>query len=375
MPLFGPPDVAGLRAKGDVQGLIRALGYTGDPAVRRAAAQALGQLGDARAVEPLSLALRNLAWQQDWHDIAAATEALGRLGAPAVPALMAALQFHSQVVRVGATEALSTIGKPAVAPLIGLLGDADLEIREIAGQVLNSIGEESVEPLIAALHDPSTGRRVRAAKVLGDIQDKRAIQPLIGALRDAYPGVRQSAARALGNIPDASVIGPLVAALSDPDPTTRKVTALALGNLGNANAIPTLIPELKGIEWQAAVEALVRIGTASVEPLISSLADSKARGDTPGILENLRSSVAVTLTRMGYPQELAALVTQLYAEPRNIRAEAAAELIRLYQAGGLDRRARELILQVRPIIERPHDDARTDETHHTDEGIGAPFPV
>ena len=47
MPLLGPPDVAKLKAKGDVPGLIKALGRQRDSAVRRAAATALGHLREA----------------------------------------------------------------------------------------------------------------------------------------------------------------------------------------------------------------------------------------------------------------------------------------------------------------------------------------
>jgi HEAT repeat protein len=58
MPLFGPPNVDKLEAKGDVKGLIRTLLRQGKPSdLRVAAAEALGRLGDARAVEPLVEAL------------------------------------------------------------------------------------------------------------------------------------------------------------------------------------------------------------------------------------------------------------------------------------------------------------------------------
>ncbi len=76
MGLFGPPDVAKLKAKGDVPGLIKALGYAKDAGVRRAAAEALGQIRDATAVEPLIAALRD----QDTGVRMRAAEALGRLG-------------------------------------------------------------------------------------------------------------------------------------------------------------------------------------------------------------------------------------------------------------------------------------------------------
>ena len=58
MGLFGPPNVEKLKAKGDVPGLIKALGRQKDSALRQAASTALGHLRDACAVEPL---IRRLA--------------------------------------------------------------------------------------------------------------------------------------------------------------------------------------------------------------------------------------------------------------------------------------------------------------------------
>ena len=59
MPLFGPPNIEKLRAKGNVKGLIKALGYQKDADVRRNAVEALGGIGNARIVEPLIVALKD----------------------------------------------------------------------------------------------------------------------------------------------------------------------------------------------------------------------------------------------------------------------------------------------------------------------------
>jgi hypothetical protein len=41
MPLFGPPNVKKMKAKGNIKGLIKALDFNNDRVVRRAAAEAL----------------------------------------------------------------------------------------------------------------------------------------------------------------------------------------------------------------------------------------------------------------------------------------------------------------------------------------------
>lgn len=57
MPLFRPPNPESLKTKGDVKGLIKALHYKKDWEVRIRAAEALGMIGDPRAIKPLTTAL------------------------------------------------------------------------------------------------------------------------------------------------------------------------------------------------------------------------------------------------------------------------------------------------------------------------------
>ncbi len=71
----GKPDVDALRARGDVDGLIAALRYPKDANIRRAAADALGDLGDRRA----KVALHGALEDDDVTVRVAAQSALGRL--------------------------------------------------------------------------------------------------------------------------------------------------------------------------------------------------------------------------------------------------------------------------------------------------------
>ncbi|HEX9697363.1 MAG TPA: HEAT repeat domain-containing protein [Actinomycetota bacterium] len=73
-----PPNVEDLEATRDVEGLIKALGHKKRSDLRRAAAEALGKLGDARAVEPLIAALADKSGPAR----ETAAEALNRLGGP-----------------------------------------------------------------------------------------------------------------------------------------------------------------------------------------------------------------------------------------------------------------------------------------------------
>ena len=167
--LFGPPNVESLEAKKDVEGLIKALGYEKDDKIRLAAASALGKVGDARAVEPLTAALKEKGslWE-------AATWALGNMGAPAVESLIALLEDLDNDVRLAAVIAL------------GQTGDS-----------------RAVEPLMETLYwNLDDNVRAAAVMALGHIGDPRAIERLTVALEDADDNVSDLAAQALAKIKD-----------------------------------------------------------------------------------------------------------------------------------------------------------------------------
>lgn len=148
---------------------------------RRRAVEALGNLGDARAVEPLALLL------QDVVSVVRRTtaDALGKIGDPsAVPHLVAALEDSDWDTRRSVAKALVAIGEPAVEALVGALGSADVNGRRLAAQVLGQVGVvEVLDPLLAALHDPDLEVQIQAATALGLLGDGRAVSGLARHLR------------------------------------------------------------------------------------------------------------------------------------------------------------------------------------------------
>ena len=216
--LFGPPDVDKLKAKRDVTSLIKALAYQKDSLVRWLAAEALGNLGDARAVEPLIAALKD----SDSSVRQRAAEALGKLrDTRAVEPLITALKDRDSYVRQRAADALDKIGAPAIELFITALKDSDSDVRQRAAEALWQIGDaRAVEPLIAALKDSDSGVRRRAAEALYKLRDARAVEPLIAALKDSDSSVRQRAAEALWQIGDARALEFL---LNHPDLVERNL--------------------------------------------------------------------------------------------------------------------------------------------------------
>jgi len=268
----------------DVRGLIRLLNHH-DPDIQYDAAEALGDIGDAGAVEPLISALKNeeisgVRWK--------AAEALAMIGPASVGPLIDALQHPDDDVRWKAAIALGEIGDPrAVDPLIRCLSDKDRFVIGRAALALGMIGKPAVEPLICVLEKGDGNLRWGAAIALGKIKDPDAVAPLIHALADKYENVRAEAVASLAAI-GKPAIAPLIRFLKYADGTARIEVMNALGELQANDAIEPLVQMLeKGDEGErrAVVEGLDAILTPSVESLVKRLwngDDRETRRDGTG---------------------------------------------------------------------------------------------
>ena len=89
----------------------------------------------------------------------------------------------------------------AVEPLIFALKDEESGVRSAAAKALGKIEDpRAVEPLISALKDKDWDVREAAAEALGEIKDPRAVAPLISALKDKVWNVHKAATKALEKI-------------------------------------------------------------------------------------------------------------------------------------------------------------------------------
>ncbi len=265
MFLFGPPNVDKMKARRNVKGLIKALGYIDVP-IRWGAAHALGELGDARAVDPLIAALKDAEVRK------AAAEALGKIGdVRALKPLLATLRDSDLDVREAVVEALDQIGyKPGKYENAAWYWIAKKEWDQCV-----ALGAPALKPLLAVLKDSDLDVRKAAAYALGKIGDARAVESLVVALKDVE--LREAASEALGKIGDARAVEQLIAALKDKNEWVRKAAAKALGQIG-APAVEQLIAVLKDkSEWvrKVAAEVLWQISEPAVEPLVAALKDDK----------------------------------------------------------------------------------------------------
>jgi len=103
---------------------------------RKYAAEILGELKEARAVEPLVAALTD-----DVGDVRQrAYDSLIKIGGSAVPSLVPLLVSEEDELRQSVTEIIRKIGKPAVEPLATALAEADDRLKTRIMKVLDRMG-------------------------------------------------------------------------------------------------------------------------------------------------------------------------------------------------------------------------------------------
>ncbi|MCX5707435.1 MAG: 2,3-bisphosphoglycerate-independent phosphoglycerate mutase, partial [Candidatus Omnitrophica bacterium] len=222
-----------------------------NPFARSVSAEALGKIGDQRAVgtliqglkeinpDPFKQPRRNFSYE---HIRFRSAEALGRLKAEnALNDLILALSDESSRVRKYAVEALGELqNKEGLTPLIALLKDEDAAVRRSAARVLGA-----------------KSRDYRAATALRE-----------ASLQDTVSSVRTTAAEALKNM-FQELIKKLQCGCGEPSMKAAEV----LGDIGDPRAIKYLIETLKKQEGLGIIQAitgeLIKIGAQSYDPLKS----------------------------------------------------------------------------------------------------------
>jgi HEAT repeat protein len=339
--------------------------------VRARAAEALGGISDARAVEPLIACLKNPGLDQpaaDGQDTSTsdesddqkkaradedsevrqkASEALGKLGKPAVEPLIACLDEKDPSVRSLAATALGqTHDARAVTPLIAHMAElagkdttdeensAGVNVHDSLRNALADLGEPAIKPLLECLKDKDVHVQEDAADVLNQLHylpsdpnakvtffillqswDKLvelgapAVAPLLGCLKDEDYNRRQGAALALGELGDKRAVDPLIARLQDDNADVKKNAVKSLGQLGDKRAVDPLIDVFKNDYADmrtSAAEALGMLGDdKAVAPLVEALTDADA---------GLRQACAQALDKLHYqPKKVEDNITYLIA--------------------------------------------------------------
>ncbi len=222
-----------------VEPLIAALGDD-DDAVRCSAAEALGEIGDKRAVEPLISVLQS----EELSCSVADTVERGRNGRLAKKPLAR----KAEKIRCSAVDALGQLQDArAVEPLINVLQDSDCPnaIRCSAALALAQIGDQrAVEPLFEAMDgDFLNSLGVSAALALSGMGDKRPVERYIAALRKREHDQGRVAV-VLGELGDPQALSALAAMLDRDDWLAGRSAIQAIGQIGGDRAVRILAARL-----------------------------------------------------------------------------------------------------------------------------------
>lgn len=261
-----------LRAGGAVEPLMRLAKESRDAYVRVAAVNALGAIGDTKAVEVLMEVATNES--EETYVNKKAVQALGDLGDPrAVPAINKMLFHERRGVSFypEASFAAYQIGPNAAEPLLDVLAGKDEALNEWADK--HNVKREALY--------------IKAAEILGDLGERRAIPQLIRYLTYHPPGLDPELVDALALL-------------------VRRNSAMALAKMRATEAIPALskaaAAESEGNIRGTYAEALVTIGDRRALP---SLVRCSLEGDPMDKTIHARKGCYVALSKLGDEKTLA----------------------------------------------------------------------
>ncbi len=303
------------------------------------AAEALGRIGDARAVKALTIAL-----EHEWgHVRSAAAEALGEIGhKEAIETLSLALEDEDRRTRLKVAVALDKIGWRPDENRTGALywtvkylsaRSNSEESRQAAAEALKRTGWQPDESEVGAAYWV-TRRRWDECVEIG----APAVIPLFVSLQHAESSVREASSDALVRIGKPAVDA-LISALGEEERWShtdassmvlRINAATVLGRIGDPRAMEALIGMFNQVERsldhkKAAADALAMIGEPCVERLIAALTDKKVQD---------HQGVAWALGQIGDERAVESLITILSPQPFNPPHERAAAAKALKEISG-----------------------------------------
>jgi len=319
-----------------VDALIQTL-ETGNEVHRCFAAQALGKIGDKRAVPPLTDHVRDMDLDVALDSIEAlgligdptpvplltegfnladvpeikvnAIAAMGRLGGEdVVEEMIKALRLDVDMVddtgwdaswdmNHTAVESLGRIGDVrAVAPLASMLDD-DTVVEE-EGNILNALagcGEEGVSVVADRLREHKDARsRRRAAMALGHANTVAARDALADAMLDEDGDVRIYAARTLAGFQDDAYLLPLFMLLKDQNEEVRREAVGLVAGVGGERTAEKILPLLEDENVSVRTVAASMLGEMHSGDAVESLL---------GLLKNkdvkMRQAAVDALSKIG----------------------------------------------------------------------------
>jgi HEAT repeat protein len=335
MALFrsAKPNVKALARRGDADGLVAAAGYqdlipaSGDGTldrgarVRQEAIVALAALGPEVGADAVRAALTDPSEEVRiaairvlfaWEDAVSLAAGLAWLpadrGHSRPLAIRALLELRRSACAPALTRALVTAAgdepldvdeatlvkllldadegtdAPAevVEELLVALGDERDPVAERAEELLAMIAPMSIEDVIAELKAGAAPHR--AAAVLAQIKDMRALEPLMEGLLHRDARVRAECAGALGELRDPAAVEALIRATRDPEHRVRAQAGWALDRLG-------MVALVVGVSTMIRPMILEAIEGEKTRPALAEAENGRATGDDGPGEETVRERI------------------------------------------------------------------------------------
>jgi HEAT repeat protein len=249
-----------------------------DPAVRRAAAEALGDAKAVEAIEPLKQVILSDR-DRDRGTRITALHALQDVGDASVLPFLFDL-FSDTALGIAETAAsVATYFKPfCIQPLMTLASNKQepLQVRTTATYGLMCCASELVdkhnpttipelaEPIITLLLELCKDEQAEVAQsavsAFRYVRVSRATQPLIPLLSDSSSTVRWAAVDSLACLGDAEAIDPIINCLKDPVAKVRAHAAYMLSCFDDTRCVPFLIESLQDADPHVQKDAVYTLG-------------------------------------------------------------------------------------------------------------------
>jgi hypothetical protein len=242
-------------------------------------------------------------------------EALGKIGAAAIPDLMYELTNERVIFRArrwrftydgelfynACAQALGGIGPPAVSTLFAAYHDANysqskqiivkaLGYAHATKQVIQLLEEELMKEKPSIGHLTKILQRKKDDRIVNKLDD-RIVNRLIDLLKHEDQEIIQIAAEALGNMREVRAVESLIPLLKHREDFVHREAVIALGKIGDRRAIEPLIVSLNSSHSHVAHQAAIALGkigdVRAVEPLIAFMDRTYERKWLVGIAEAL----------------------------------------------------------------------------------------
>jgi len=286
------------------------------------AALVLASIGDTRATPHLIKSLK----VSDDDDGCKIVEALGKLGdASVVMPMIKTLKRKNYMTRMFAFKTLGELKDDrAIEPFMEILKNDKLkDIHYLSIYALRDIGKQAVKPLLEGLKTNGTKERVLFADALSHLGNECTLEQLLEVLDDRDSRVCKHLTSALAKL-GAKAVEPLIAVLNNRNHPAREYAARELGMLQDSRAVQPLIEALKDENQKVRSNAALALynykDLSALNPLIKLLKDNQS---------TVRRNAAITLGKLGDTRALLPLTYVLTDKEKIVRSAAAYSLMLL----------------------------------------------